>query len=225
MDSITPVLFPMLSKAIERFSFTAALPHRRTTSSSNQGFTMIEAIIGIFLIGILSSIMAMVLNTSFKIVAGVQNRKTMLMDGSISVNKFSREYDQVIDENSLQYADEKKIRFNIGQGVTLEYELDNDKLYRKIVGQGEKQVLTQSVVVASSVFKYFGSNNNQLANVPLSAVDRKNVWTVELTLIIINNDQTIAFLANVFPENLKIIPPASAGTIGLGAPPPPPPGF
>jgi hypothetical protein len=149
----------------------------------------------------------------------------MLMDGSISVNKFSREYDQVIDENSLQYADEKKIRFNIGQGVTLEYELDNDKLYRKIVGQGQKQVLTQSVVVASSVFKYFGSNNNQLANVPLSAVDRKNVWTVELTLIIINNDQTIAFLANVFPENLKIIPPASAGTVGLGAPPPPPPGF
>ena len=197
----------------------------RSNASSNQGFTMIEAIIGIFLIGILSSIMAMVLNTSFKIVAGVQNRKTMLMDGSISVNKFSREYDQVIDENSLQYADEKKIRFNIGQGVTLEYELDNDKLYRKIVGQGQKQVLTQSVVVASSVFKYFGSNNNQLANVPLSAVDRKNVWTVELTLIIINNDQTIAFLANVFPENLKIIPPASAGTVGLGAPPPPPPGF
>ncbi len=197
----------------------------RTTASSNHGFTMIEAIIGIFLIGILSTIMAMVLNTSFKIVAGVQNRKTMLMDGSISVNKFSREYDQVIDENSLQYADEKKIRFNIGQGVTLEYELDNDKLYRKIVGQGQKQVLTQSVVVASSMFKYFGSNNNQLASVPLSAVDRKNVWTVELNLIIINNDQTIAFLANVFPENLKIIPPESAGTVGLGAPPPPPPGF
>ena len=199
-------------------------PVRLGGKIGNQGFTMIEAIISIMLIGILSGIVAMVLNASFKIVAGVQNRKTMLIDGSISINKFSREYGHVVDENSLQYANEKKIRFNIGQGITLEYELDNDKLYRKIVGQGQRQILTQSVIVASSVFKYFERNNMQLSNVPLSAQDQKKVWMVELILNLSGQEQTISFLADVFPENLKIVP-ATAGTDGLGAPPPPPPGF
>lgn len=196
-------------------------PVRRDGIIENQGFTMVEAIIGIMLIGILSGIVAMVLNASFKIAAGIQNRKTMLIDGSISINKFSREYGHVVDENSLQYANEKKIRFNIGQGITLEYELDNDKLYRKIVGHGQRQILTQSVVVASSVFKYFERNNNQLTNVPLSADDQKKVWIVEFTLNLSGQEQTIAFLADVFPENLKIFPPASAGPEGLGALPPP----
>lgn len=199
-------------------------PVRLGGKIGNQGFTMIEAIISIMLIGILSGIVAMVLNASFKIVAGVQNRKTMLIDGSISINKFSREYGHIVDENSLQYANEKKIRFNIGQGITLEYELDNDKLYRKIVGQGQRQILTQSVIVASSVFKYFERNNMQLSNVPLSAQDQKKVWMVELILNLSGQEQTISFLADVFPENLKIVP-ATAGTDGLGAPPPPPPGF
>ena len=199
-------------------------PVRLGGKIGNQGFTRIEAIISIMLIGILSGIVAMVLNASFKIVAGVQNRKTMLIDGSISINKFSREYGHVVDENSLQYANEKKIRFNIGQGITLEYELDNDKLYRKIVGQGQRQILTQSVIVASSVFKYFERNNMQLSNVPLSAQDQKKVWMVELILNLSGQEQTISFLADVFPENLKIVP-ATAGTDGLGAPPPPPPGF
>ncbi len=185
-------------------------PIHRGGIVNNQGFTMVEAIIGIFLIGILSGIVSVVLNASFKIAAGIQTRKTMLIDGSISVNKFSREYGQVIDKNSLQYANEKLIRFSIGQGITLEYELDNTKLYRKIVGYGQKKILTQSVVDGSSMFTYYDRDNNQLLSIPLSADDRKKVWMVELILYLINNDETISFLASVFPENLKIVPSTSS---------------
>ena len=170
--------------------------------SDNRGFTLIETLVGILLMGIISGIVAVVVSTAFKVVNEVQAKKEIVMDGSAGAKKFTREYRHLSDPSSLLIADAKKIRFSNSQDDTLEYELTAGTFFRTIVGQ-TAQRLTGSVDVGSSSFKYFEKNNSELTAVPLNATDRSTVWMVEFVLILNNGNESVRFMDQVFPENLK----------------------
>ena len=172
-------------------------------ASDNKGFTLIDTLVGILLMGIVSAIVAVVVSTAFKVVNEVQARKEIVLDGSAGAKKFAREYSHLSDSTSLLIADTKKIRFSNSKNKTLEYELTTGTFFRTIVGQ-TAQRLTGSVDVGSSSFKYYEKNNTELTAVPLNATDRAKVWMVEFALILNNGNESVRFTDQVFPENLKL---------------------
>jgi len=135
----------------------------------DRGFILIITVIGIMLIGIVSSMVVVSVSASFKIVDEVQARKDIALDGSTSMNKFMREYCHLDSAQTIQIADVSKFRFSNSQGVTLDYE----------------------------------KNNSELTSLPLNSTDREKVSMVKLVLVLTNDPESIRFVDQVFPENLR----------------------
>jgi len=169
-----------------------------------KGFTLIELIIGVILLAIVSGISMLVVATGFQVVGDFQARKNIIIDGSNAITKFTRDYSHLTEKSKLLLADAKKIQFSNTQNQTLEYELTNGKLYRKVIGQPVSQIMATNVNVTTSAFHYFNNNNGELTTLPLSAVSREAVWMVELVLVLENGSESIRYIADVFPENLKL---------------------
>ncbi|MFQ6613147.1 MAG: prepilin-type N-terminal cleavage/methylation domain-containing protein [Fidelibacterota bacterium] len=175
-----------------------------TDNRNNNGFTLVEMIIWIVLIAIIGGVTAMVVATQFKAVSAVEGRKAIVIDGSSSTRKFTRDFAHLPDNQSLTLAKSDQIEFFTNQGFTVQYKLGNGLLSRQIIGQGGLQILSKNVDIQTSAFNYYDKQNNLLTGFPLSANNRKKVWRVELVLTLVNGDEIILNKADVFPENLKI---------------------
>jgi prepilin-type N-terminal cleavage/methylation domain-containing protein len=172
---------------------------------NNRGFTLVEMIIWIVLIAIIGGVTATVVATQFQAVEAVESRKSIVIDGSTSTRKFSRDFAHLQDMQSLKVAKKRRIKFVTNQGFTVVYKIGGGTLSRKIIGQGQFQVLASRVKNNTSYFNYYDKLNNIFTSFPLSGNDRKKVWRVELVLTLVNGDEIILNKADVFPENLKII--------------------
>ncbi|GEM_PF-353030 len=199
-----------------------SVPYYQAEIGNNDGFSLIELIISISLTAILSGIVALVVNNSFRIVEQVQSRKTLVLDGVSSVNKFDRDLRYLSGNSALLVGDAAAMKFQNTMGNTVEYQLSNGGLYRRVLGQGNSRLLAKDINTAISGFKYYDRNKSELTDLPLSTQDREKVWSVELFLTLANSEQTIHYRASVFPENLKLTSPDAGQKGGLGPPPPPP---
>lgn len=176
----------------------------RSPRAVSKGFSLIEMIIAVIIFAIISTVIANVLATSIRMYGDVRSRKDLNLDGQYSVFLFSREYSHLPKETGLQLAEEKKIRFKTNLGYTVQYFLQNGLFSRNVIGQGGEQILSKSIDVGNSRFRYFKQNNNELTNFPLSTADLQIVWKVELLVNMANATDTISYIANVYPENFKL---------------------
>ncbi len=168
------------------------------------GFTLIESVIAIMLMGIIGTIIAAVISTTFDTMADINIRKEAVQNGANAASFLSREVGMVGADTALVYANSDSIRFNDRWGQVISYGLSGAALYRR-VDSGTTRILAESVVVDSSSFHYYGVDNVELSSVPLSTTDRKKVRLIELQLQTDDAGQGVNFLIRVFPENLKVI--------------------
>jgi len=183
-------------KSSRRFSRLVGLPKLRLS-----GFTMIELIIGVVVYAIISTVVAVVISNSLRMYSDVRSRKNLNIDGQYSVFLFTRDYSHLSQDTGLLTADNKKLLFKSTQGYMVEYQLDTTSFTRKLISEGIKRTLANNVDVNGSQFQYFEKNHTPLTNFPLSAADRLKVWKVELLINMANETDTIAYLADVYPEN------------------------
>ncbi len=176
---------------------------KRLNNRHTNGFTLVEIAVSMVLITILVGAVATVVFAAFRGVEDIQFRKDITTDGHFAVVAFAREFGQLSNSGSFITGDDSKIKFSHNLGETVEYELTGGKLYRK-VDNGSSHILANSVDVANSSFSYFKQDNSELTNVPLSSGDRANVWMVEFVLKLVNDDESILYVRDVFPENLKL---------------------
>jgi hypothetical protein len=188
------------------------------------GFSLFEMVLGIILTGIISGIVVVVINIGFRITERVQARKTVVLDGVTAINKFDRDIRYLSNDQALLLADIDQIQFQNTQGLTLDYFITGEGLYRRVVGFGDARLLAKNVDMNTSRFRYYDYNKSELTNLPLSATDRKKVWIIELLLDLTGGDQVVRYQADVFPENLKLVSEPGSTNGGLGGPPPPPGG-
>lgn len=173
---------------------------------SRAGFTMIELIIAVIVFAIVSTVLAVTIASSVKILGAAKNREQIALDGEVAVTQFVRDFKMLNDNTSIQETQKTQIKFDMKRGKTLDYKLINGQLQVK-EGNGSFEVLVDSVNMDSSYFAYWDSNGTALTSFPLSKNKRESIWRVQLTLDLKYNDQSIRYVGDVFPENLKFSPP------------------
>jgi len=166
--------------------------------AAGSGFTLIELIIGMAVVTIISVVVASMISVSTNTVNTIQSRKQIVLDGSNSVKRFTREYEALVD---LVSVGSTALRFSYQQSsfatddtLTVEYTLGSGGLYRQIIGQGTPMIVTSNVVVDSSGFYYFDQNDDLTGTLA-------NVWRTRMNLLLKSGEQSVRFIADVFPDN------------------------
>ncbi|MFQ6606858.1 MAG: prepilin-type N-terminal cleavage/methylation domain-containing protein, partial [Fidelibacterota bacterium] len=148
---------------------------------SRAGFTMIELIIAVIVFAIVSTVLAVTIASSVKILGAAKNREQIALDGEVAVTQFVRDFKMLNDNTSIQETQKTQIKFDMKRGKTLDYKLINGQLQVK-EGNGSFEVLVDSVNMDSSYFAYWDSNGTALTSFPLSKNKRESIWRVQLTL-------------------------------------------
>jgi len=177
---------------------------------------MIELIIAVIVFAIVSTVLAVTIATSVRILGMAKNREQIALDGEVAVSQFVRDFKMLDDSTSIHEASDTQIKFDMKRGKTFHYRLVNSQLQVK-EGTGSFEVLADSVNLDSSRFAYWDSSGIALTTFPLSTADRRRIWRAQLSLDMQYNGQNIRFVGDVFPENLKftvadtVINPCSGG--------------
>lgn len=172
---------------------------------NSRGFTLIEAIVAVILMGIISGLIATVIATTIDTLADVRDRARIVTSGASAIAFFEREVRMMGADTALLIADDDQLRFNDRWGNTIEYTISSGKLYRQIVGVGSAQVQATPIVTANCSFLYYKIDNSELSSIPLGSSDRQDTRLIELRLVLDDGQSGIPYLVRVFPENLKVV--------------------
>ncbi len=170
----------------------------------SDGYTMMELLISIVLIGVLSTVISFTLVNAFKAIDHAQRRKDLALDGTHAAETFRRDMSLAKDSLSFYQASDKLVRFKAANNQIVEYQLSHTYLYRSITGIGGPSVLAGNVNVTNSSFHYFDRNDNELNPTPLSAEKRQEIWSVKLTLQLDYLTESMIFDTPVFIKNFHI---------------------
>lgn len=178
--------------------------NHRTDLLSVGGYTLMEMLISIVLIGVLSSVIAFTITNAFRAIDHAQRRKNLALEGTYSSETFRRDMSLAKDSLSFFAATNKLVRFKTANNQTVEYQLANSYLYRSITGLGNASVLAGNVNINNSQFSYYDRNDNVLSPLPLSSTNRQEIWTVKLTLQLDYLSESMIFDTPVFVKNFHI---------------------
>jgi len=173
--------------------------NKKTNIKYFSGMTLVELITGMLVVAVVMSAVAGIVATSVETMHNIDARKNIVMDGYYASSKFSREFREINEQIDILTAESNIARFVVDDTLTVQYELTGDQLTRLIIGNPQSQMMTNHVDVANSQFRYYDINNTELTGV----FNPVNVWRGQLELVMINENNTINYIADVFPENFK----------------------
>ncbi|MEA3286755.1 MAG: prepilin-type N-terminal cleavage/methylation domain-containing protein [Candidatus Marinimicrobia bacterium] len=171
------------------------------------GFTLIELIISIILMGIISGLLASIIAVNFSTMAEISDRKKLVTRGMLAIDLFERELGMLKDSTNLVIADDQQIQFNDKYGNTWDYSVSSATFTRQEVGVGSAITLASPVINADTEFHYFDGDNNELTSLPLSSTNLKLVRLIKLILAMDDGGTGVFLMSIVYPENLKIYNP------------------
>ncbi len=158
--------------------------------SNSKGFTLIELIVAMVIVGVIASLLAVFLMNGMNSFNTVSTRKSLILDASSSLEKFSRE---VSATYNITFAGSKLFQFTtttFDTSVVLEYEINTNGTLTRRIGGGNQELIAQNVNYSSSNFTYF--NVNDIIGVPIRRI--------RLTILFENNNQSSLFTTDVSPE-------------------------
>ena len=162
------------------------------TSNSN-GFTLIELIITITIIGIIASLLATYLMVGAGVFNKVQSRKSLVINASLSLKKFNREASSTWDIIS---STSKFFQFSttLDTLLVLSYEINTDNTLTRKLGSGNKELIARNIDYNGSYFNYFDVNDN--VGVPIRRI--------RLSLLFISNDESSRYTVDIAPETIRV---------------------
>ena len=172
-----------------------------TKLKHEKGYTMIELIVSVVLIGIVSSLLAYVMVTIIGVLQDNRIKKELLLDGYNASARFVREFELVDDESDLLIAGSSQIQFNTvidGINYTIQYQIVGDELQRR-VNAGTPVILCNDIIGS---FNYFQKNHTSIT-APLSNPQMRTVRRVRLNLTTSFGAIIYNFSVDAFPENYR----------------------
>ncbi len=171
--------------------------------NKNNGYTLIELIVTMVVVGIVSTLLVYLLVSIFGTLQENRMRKQLLMDGYNATIKFVREFELINNEPNLTLANINQIQFNTVIGgvlTTITYQFVGNELQRT-VGVGAPVVLSTNV---TGLFEYYQKNHFNMPP-PLGFPDRLRTRRVRLTLNMLDNqgNSDYTYVADSFPENYR----------------------
>ncbi|MFC1536137.1 type II secretion system protein [Candidatus Neomarinimicrobiota bacterium] len=159
---------------------------------NSKGYTLIELIVTMTIIGIIASLLAMYLMVGTGVFNKVQSRKSLVINASLSLKKFTRE---VSSTWHIISATSKNIQFTATMDtlLILSYEINTDGTLTRKLGNGNKELIATNIDYNSSNFSYFDINDN--IGTPIRRI--------RISLLFISNDESSRFTADVSPETIR----------------------
>ena len=161
------------------------------------GFTLIELVVAMIIIGVISSLFLIYIMSSTKAFNRVQSRKSLIIDAASCMKLFSRET-SITD--TIITATSKNIRFksNIYTNVIIDYEINNDGTFTRIKGDGEQALLSRDINFEDSYINYYDVNDIEVDDGITT-----NIRRIRLSLLLNRNNESTRFTADIFPETFR----------------------
>ena len=170
-------------------------------TKTEKGYTLIELVVSIVLIGIVSTLLASVMVSIMGILQENRVKKELLLDGYNATAKFIREFELITDESDLLIGNANQILFNTtidGIVYSIQYQISGSELQRS-VGVGLPVTISTNV---SGSFEYYQKNHTQIS-APLSNPQLSTVRRVRLILTMSAGSFSYTYTADAFSENYR----------------------
>lgn len=161
----------------------------------NKGFTLVELVIVITIVGISAVTIGTILLGTVKAWTFKFNRSDILWDGRLAINRIAREIRTVRDNASVTTASSSQFRFIDAGNVDITYSLSSTNLNR--TENGTANLLAENV--SSLSFTYYDAVGAVIPSPTVSPVT--NIKRVRINLTLIKNGQTFYLQSDSMPRN------------------------
>ncbi len=161
-----------------------------------KGFTLIELIIVITIIGIIAGVVGYILLGTVDAWTFKANRNDLLWDGRLAVNRMVREIREIKDLTSVTTASSSQLRFTNINNNSITYSLSGAGLNR--TKDGTANILAQNV--SSLSFTYYDSGGASIAT-PAVSPSATNIKRVRVNLTLTNGGQNFYAQSDSVPRN------------------------
>jgi len=160
-----------------------------------KGFTLIEIIIVITIVGIVSVIIGSMLLGVVKAWTFKINRNDILWDGRLAINRMTREIRTVRNDASVTTASSSQFRFIDSANIDITYSLSSTNLNR--TENGTANLLAENV--SSLGFTYYDAAGTVIPSPTVSLTT--DIKRVRINLTFAKNGQTFYLQSDSMPRN------------------------
>ncbi|MFC1666756.1 prepilin-type N-terminal cleavage/methylation domain-containing protein [Candidatus Omnitrophota bacterium] len=160
------------------------------------GFTLIELVIVIMIIGIITGVVGFVLLGTVDAWTFKFNRNDILWDGRLAMNRMLREMREVKDLTSVTTASSSQFRFINTDDIDITYSLSITDLNR--TENGVSNTLAEDV--SSLAFTYFDSSGSAIST-PTVSPSETDVRRVMVNLTLTKNGENVYLQSESVPRN------------------------
>jgi len=162
----------------------------------NKGFTLVEVVIVITIVGIVSVIIGSILLGVVKAWTFKFNRNDILWDGRLALDRMTREIREVRNTTSVTTASSSQFRFIDTGNADITYSLSSTNLNR--TENGTLNLLAENV--SSLVFTYYNSSGTVIP-VPTVSPSATNIRRVRISFTLTKNGQNVYLRSDSSTEN------------------------
>jgi len=161
-----------------------------------KGFTLIEVIIVIIVVGIVSVTIGSMLLGVVKAWTFKFNRNDILWDGRIALDRITREIRTVKNNTSVTTASSSLFRFTDAKNTDITYSLSSTNLNR--TENGTANLLAADV--SALTFTYYNSSDAVIPS-PTVSPSATNIRRVKINLTLTKNGQNVYLQSNASTKN------------------------
>lgn len=162
----------------------------------NKGFTLIEVIIVIIVIGIVSVIIGSMLLGVVKAWTFKFNRNDILWDGRLALDRMTREIRAIKNSTSVTTATSSQFRFTDTGNKDITYSLSSTNLNR--TENGTANLLAENV--SGLTFTYYNSSDAVIPS-PAVSPSATDIRRVRINLMLTKNGQNVYLQSDASAKN------------------------
>lgn len=162
-----------------------------------KGFTLIELIIVITILGIAGGVVGYILMGTVDAWTFKANRNDILCDGRLAMNRMVREIREIKDRSNVSKAKSSEFRFINASDVDIKYKLDRDGLLNR-TENGTENLLAE--YVSDLTFTYFDSGGATINN-PDTSPDATDIRRIRINLTLTKNGENVYLQSDSVPRN------------------------
>lgn len=163
----------------------------------SKGFTLIELVIVITIIGIITGIVGSILLGAIDAWTFKFNRQDILSDSKLAMNRMVREMKEVKNRAKVTTADLSEFSFENIDSVDITYALSGTDLDR--IEDETANTLAENV--SSLTFTYFDADGDDEIETPIVAPSKTDIRRIRINLTLTKNEETLYLQSDVSPRN------------------------
>lgn len=164
-----------------------------------EGFTLIELVLVIVLLGVLAALLVNPFSTGVKGFAAIETRGGLTSHAREAMTRIVREMRNIQrtgnNAPNITSANASTITFVDLEDNTITFALSGSTVERNSTGLTDQ--------VSNLQFRYFDGSNSELTSLPLSAGDRDNVRRIMVVLTLQEGTETVTMTGQAFLRDLS----------------------